>query len=126
LNFINKVNKINFIGVMMISATNELIIQYPKEWVTKVPFESWFIPGIIAIVLFGLRNIIAAILCFIKKTNNSWLMSAIMSGIFFMSIVSQVIILGEWYLATVEFLILSLIQLGISGYAFAGYKKIQY
>ena len=83
------------------------------------------IPGIIAIVVFGLGNIVAAIFSFIKNNNKSWLVSAIMGAIFFVSLVSQVIILGEWYLATVEFLILSLIQLGLSWYTFAGYRKNQ-
>ena len=42
-----------------------------------------------------------------------------------MSIVAQVIILGEWYMATVQFFIFSIIQLGVSGYVFWGYRKIQ-
>lgn len=112
-----------FIGVMMISSNNEIFIEYPKEWLSKVPFENWFIPGIIAIVLFGLGNIIASIFSFRKENSKSWLVSAIMGGIFFISIVAQVIIIGEWYLATVEFLIFSIIQLCLSGYAFTGYRK---
>jgi len=50
-------------------------------------------------------------------------MSAIMGGIFFISLVAQVIILGETYLATVELLILSVIQLCFCGYALVGYRK---
>jgi hypothetical protein len=53
----------------------------------------------------------------------SWFVSAIMGGIFFISIVAQVIILGQWYLATVELLIFSIIQLCLSGYLFAHYKS---
>ena len=112
-----------FIGLMMVISKHGIFIEYPKEWLSKVPFESWVIPGIIAIVLFGLGNIFAAILSFRKENNKSWFLSAIMGGIFFISIVAQVMILGEWYLATVEFLILSLIQLCLSGYTFAYYKR---
>ena len=112
-----------YIGVMMVISNNGIFIEYPKEWLSKVPFESWVIPGIIAIVLFGLGNIIAAIFSFRKENNKSWFVSAIMGGILFISLVAQVIILGEWYLATAEFLILSIIQLCLSGYTFAYYKR---
>lgn len=111
-----------FIGVMMVSSSSKIFSDYPKEWLSKVPFESWFIPGIIAIFIFGLGNIIAAIFSF-TKNKNSWVISAIMGGIFFISIVAQVIILGEWYMPTVEFFIFSVIQLWLSGYAFSSYKK---
>lgn len=111
-------------GVLMIRSSNGIFIDYPKEWLSKVPFESWFIPGIIAIVVFGLGNIIAAIFSFRNENDKSWVWSAIMGGIFFISLVFQVIILGEGYLATIEFLVLSIIQLCLSGYAFAGDRKL--
>jgi len=111
-----------FTGVLMISSTSGIFVQYPKEWLSKVPFESWFIPGIIAIVVFGIGNVIASIWIFKKANNKSWIASALMGGIFFILLVFQVIILGEWYLATVEFMILSIIQLCLSGYAFAWYR----
>ena len=107
----------------MVFSTNGMFIEYPKEWLSKVPFESWVIPGIIAIVLFGLGNIIAAIFSFRKENNRSWFVSALMGGILFISIVVQVIILGQWYLATVELLIFSIIQLCLSGYSFAFIKE---
>ncbi|MBZ9637706.1 hypothetical protein [Clostridium sp. FP1] len=112
-----------FIGIIMVSSRNGIFIEYPKEWLSKVPFESWVTPGIIAIVVFGLGNIISAIFVFRKESNKSWVMSAIMGGIFFMSIVAQVVILGEWYMATVQFLIFSIIQICLSGYVFSGYRK---
>lgn len=112
-----------WVGVMMVSSNYGIFTEYPKEWMSKVPFGSWFIPGIIAIVLFGLGNIIASIFSFRKENSKSWLVSAIMGGIFLISIVAQVILIGEWYLATVEFLIFSVIQLCLSGYTFTGYRK---
>lgn len=111
-----------FIGVMMVSSSSEIFSDYPKEWLSKVPFESWFIPGIIAILIFGLGKIIEAIPSF-RKNKNSWVISAIMGGIFFISIVAQVITLGEWYMVTVEFFIFSIIELWLSRYEFSSYKK---
>ena len=112
-----------FTGVMMICSNNGLFINYPKEWLFKVPFESWVIPGFIVIALFGLGNIVASIFSFRKKNSWSWLMSAMIGGILFISLVAQVIILGEWYLATVEFLIFNIIQLCLSGCVFVGCRK---
>ena len=107
----------------MVNSTYGLFTQYPEEWLSKVPFESWFIPGIIAIVVFALGNVIAAIFSFRKNDTKSWFTSVVMGLIFFISLVSQVIILGKWYMATAEFLIFSIIQLSLSTYAFAGYRK---
>jgi hypothetical protein len=112
-----------FMGVMMINSSNGIFTEYPKEWLSKVPFVSWVIPGIIAITVFGLGNIVSAILCFRKVNNKSWLMSGVMGGIFFISLVAQVIILGEWYMATVQFFVLSIIQLSLCGYVFLGYRN---
>lgn len=112
-----------FIGIMMISSSSGVFTQYPNEWLSKVPFKSWVGPGIIAILIFGLGNIISAVISFRKSSNKPWVMSAIMGGIFFVSIIAQVIILGEWYMATLQFLIFSIIQVCLSGYVFLGYKK---
>ena len=107
----------------MVNSTYGIFTQYPEEWLSKVPFESWFIPGIIAIVVFGLGNIIAAFFGFKKDSNRPWLFSATMGSIFFVSIIFQVIILEEWYLATLEFLIFSMIQISLSIYCFVGYRN---
>ena len=111
-----------YTGVMMVSSKAVFSV-FPSEWLSKVPFESWFIPGIIAIVVFGLGNIMAAFFSFKKNSNRPWLFSALMGGIFFISIFFQVIILGEWYLATLEFLIFSIIQISLSVYCSGSYRK---
>jgi hypothetical protein len=108
---------------MMVNSTYGIFTQYPEEWLSKVPFEGWFIPGVIAIVVFGLGNVIAAIFSFRKNDTKSWFTSVIMGLMFFISLVFQVIILGKWYMATVEFMIFSIIQLYLSGYAFIVYRK---
>lgn len=110
------------IGVMMVSSSEGIFIEYPKEWLSKVPFEGWVTPGIITIVVFGLGNIMAAIFSFRKGNSMSWVVSAVMGGIFIMSLIAQVVILGEMYLATVEFMLLSIIQLCLSGYLFVCYN----
>ncbi len=56
-----------FIGLTMLNTSNGLFSVYPKEWLYRVPFKSFVIPGFIAIVLFGFGNIIAAILSIKKK-----------------------------------------------------------
>lgn len=111
------------IGVSMIGSNSGIFTEYPKEWLSKVPFVSWVAPGIIGILVFGIGNIIAAMFSILGKNNKSWYMSAIMGCIFFVSMVAQVLVLGEAYLATGEFFILSIIQLCLSGYAFSGYRK---
>ncbi|MBU3171505.1 hypothetical protein [Clostridium estertheticum] len=100
-----------YIGGMMISSRGGMFTKYPKEWLPKVPFDNWIVPGIITIVLFGLGNIIAAILSFRKGNSKFWVVSVIMGVLLFISIITQVIVLGEWYMATVEFFILSIGQL---------------
>jgi len=112
-----------YTGVLMLRGYG-IFAEYPKEWLTIVPFESWVIPAIIAIVVFGVGNIISAIFSFIKESNKSWVISAIMGGIFFISLIAQVIILGECYLATVELFIFSVIQLFLCGCAFLKTKAV--
>ncbi len=112
-----------FTGILMIQSSYGVFSQYPKEWLSKLPFESWILPGIMAILIFGLGNIISALLIFRKNGNTSWRISALMGGIFLISIVAQRLVLGEWYMATVQFLILSIIQLSLSGYVFLSNQK---
>jgi len=100
-----------YIGIIMLNTSNELFSVFPEEWLTKVPFKSFVVPGFIAIVLFGFGNIIAAIFSLKKSNKKYWVASAIMGGLLLVSLITQVIVLGEWYMATVEFLLLSIGQL---------------
>ncbi|WP_010530223.1 hypothetical protein [Lentibacillus jeotgali] len=111
-----------WIGVMMINSSAGIFVEYPELWASGLPFNSWVTPGALAIVTFGLGNILAAFFT-MKKGHSSWAVSAIMGGFFCVSLICQVIILGEIYLATIEFLVLSIIQLCLSGYVLLGYKK---
>lgn len=107
-------------GVLMIGGIIEIFREYPKEWLGKVPFTSWVAPGIIAIAVFGLGNVLAAASCFQKAGGKPLTMSAVMGAVFFIGLVAQVLILGDWYIATIEFLLLSVIQLGLCGFAALG------
>lgn len=101
-------------GIMMISSKYGIFAEsFPKEFSHVMPFDSWMIPGIISIIVFGMGNIAAFIFSFIKKENPRRI-SLIMGGILFISIALQVIILREWYLASVEFFILSIVQIALS------------
>lgn len=111
-----------YAGVLMVGS-KAVFSAFPSEWLPKVPFESWLIPGIAAIVVFGLGNIMAAFFSFKKDSDRPWMFSAAMGGIFLVSIILQAIILEEWYLATLEFLILSMIQISLSIYCFVGYRN---
>lgn len=110
-------------GLLMIQSDKGIFTDYPSEWLSKVPFSSWFIPGIVAITFFGLGNIISAIYSFISK--KPWIYSSIMAGILFISLIFQIILLGESYLATGQLLILSVIQLSLSWYVFKSRKLIK-
>lgn len=111
------------LGVKMIHSSSGIFTEYPKEWLSMVPFESWVVPGIIGILVFGLGNIVSALFSFANKSSKSWVMSAVMGWILFISLVAQIIILGEWYMATFQFFIYSIIQICLSGYVFSGYRK---
>jgi membrane protein implicated in regulation of membrane protease activity len=51
-------------------------------------------------------------------------MSTLMGGILLVNMIAQVIMIGEWYMATLQFLILSIIQICLSRYVLLGYKKL--
>lgn len=85
--------------------------EFPQEWLAKVPFNNWFLPGVIAIVIFGLGNFIAGISNFVKSQKHSGIMGIVMGGLLLISIIAQMLIL-DVYLVSVECLIIGIIQLG--------------
>lgn len=114
-----------WLGTQMVTSSSGTIFagEYPESWASNLPFNSWVMPGVLAIVIFGLGNIIAAVFSFRKRHNSSWYASAIMGAIFFFSLIFQRITLEESYIVTNPFLALSVIQLCLSGYVFFGYRK---
>lgn len=90
-------------GTLMVSSV-QVFSEYPPEWAGKLPFDSWLPYGLIAIVVFGLGNLAAAILCFtagirlaaIWSEILSVLLCAIMLGVFVMT--GQTTMPGNMYL----------------------------
>ena len=113
-----------WMGAQMVTLKSGTIFAdgYDDNWAAKLPFDSWVMPGVLAIVIFGLGNIIAAMFTLNKKHSSSWYVSAIMGAVFFLSLIFQLIILNESYIVTGPFLVLSVIQLCLSGYMFFGYS----
>lgn len=110
-------------GIQMIMSSSGIYASYPEEWLTKVPFTSWVTPGIIAIVLFGLGNLAAATSTIIIKSDKAWVISSIMGVIFLLSLIAQIIVLGDCYLATIQLMILSIIQMALSLNVFLYFRK---
>ena len=53
-----------WIGIQMVMLSNGTIFAeaYPENWAERLPFNSWVMPGVLALVIFGLGNILAAYL----------------------------------------------------------------
>ena len=112
-------------GIQMVMLRNGTIFgePYPDSWASKLPFDSWVMPGILAIVIFGVGNVIAAVFSLKYSNNRSWYISGLMGAIFFLGLIVHRIIVGETYIVTNPFLALSVIQLFLSGYVFMGTRK---
>src|SRR6185437_2202520 len=73
-----------WIGAKMVKSSSGIFAEeYPDSWASRLPFDSWVMPGVLAIVIFGLGNIIAAVFTLKIRHNSSWYVSAIMGAIFF-------------------------------------------
>lgn len=102
-------------GMMMLLGTGSFA-SFPQEWLGKVPFNNWIIVAFFTILLFGIGNAVASLYGFMKRENQVFIITIIMGSLFFLCIVTQIILLKEWYLATVEFLFLSVIQIFIGSF----------
>lgn len=100
-------------GIMMIKSEG-IFSEYPKEFMGMFFVEGWTVPGIIIGVLFGIGNLIALILSFLKEDSRIWISSCLMGIILIMVTFVQILITGEWYLASVEFIVLGVIQIILS------------
>lgn len=113
-----------YTGLLMVRSRGGIFLVYPKEWLNKLPFHSWIIPGLIAMFLFGGGNMLASFASFLYESGKSWIISIIMGMLLFLSIIAQVIILDEWYMLTVQVLVLSLFQVAFSLSVFSKLRKI--
>jgi hypothetical protein len=98
-------------GIMMLWSNYGIFKEYPKEWLSKLPFHSWVWPGIIIIVLFGLGNIISASAAFRKNISGTGALTVGMGAALLICLALQRVILGEWYLADIYLLIFGAVQI---------------
>ena len=109
-------------GLIMVSGKWWGDGEWPDVWIGRIPFTSWVWPGVIAIAVYGLGNLIAAYYSF-KKKEKGWIASGVMGIFFFLSLLASLVVLGEWYLATALFLILSVVQMIFTGIAGISYFR---
>ena len=58
-----------WMGTQMVTSKSGTIFAdgYDDNWAAKLPFDSWVMPGVLAMVIFGLGNIIAAVFSLRKE-----------------------------------------------------------
>ncbi|MDQ0228222.1 hypothetical protein [Metabacillus niabensis] len=110
------------IGIMMLLKKG-VFASFPNEWTTYVPFNNWIILALFLIILFGIGNAFASLNGLLKKERKLYNLTMIMSILLMLSTVIQVIVLKEWFLATVEFLFIGLIQILLGLFGINAYKK---
>ncbi|MGB8002000.1 MAG: hypothetical protein WCF60_18155 [Anaerobacillus sp.] len=89
---------------------------FPQEWLDKVPFTSWASIGLIGIIIFGIGNAIAFVYSFKNIGKKIDLLTVIMGIILLLTLVTQRFLLQEWYLATMELMVVSLIQIMLGSF----------
>ncbi len=120
-NIVNSYNLLLSLGAFYVGVSMFLergvFATFPPEWIGKVPFNNWASLALFGIIIFGFGNAVASIYGFIKKDKNIFIITITMGALFFTCTVIPTFLLGEWYLPTGAFLILSLIQilLGLVG-----------
>ena len=107
-----------FTCIMMITGK---IGEYPVEWLSKVPFNNWFYPGIIGIILYGFGNLCASYL--ILRNKKGLILSGFMGMLLLISILLSIKILGAIYLVTLEVILLSLVQIILGVLSLIFYAK---
>lgn len=88
--------------------------EYPSEWLTKLPFTSWVLPGF-AILLLGLSHLFVAGICLFQSRSIVARLTLLMGSFLIVSGILSIMILGEPYLATVELILLGSIHLVLGG-----------
>ena len=88
--------------------------EYPREWLSKLPFTSWVLPGF-AILLLGLSHLFVAGICLFQSRSIVARLTLLMGSFLIVSGILSIMILGETYLATVELILLGSIDLVLGG-----------
>ena len=103
-----------YLGFSMISGIYDT---FPQEWIGKIPFNSWSSLALFGMIVFGIGNGIAAIYGFIMK-DKVFIMTFTMGVVFFFTTVISTKLVGEWYLITSQFLLVSIIQISLGLFGF--------
>lgn len=112
-----------YMGRELVCMKHGVFHVFTHEWLPKLSFDDWIWSGIAAFLLFGVCNMVASLLCFIKQNHLSWSLSAALGSILYIILVLQVLITGVWQLSTVVFFSLSIMQMFLSRIVYLGYKK---
>ena len=88
--------------------------EYPREWLTKLPFTSWVLPGF-AILLLGLSHLFVAGIGLFQSRSIVARLTLLMGSFLIVSGILSIMVLGETYLATVELILLGSIHLVLGG-----------
>ena len=78
--------------------------EYPREWLTKLPFTSWVLPGF-AILLLGLSHLFVAGIGLFQSRSIVARLTLLMGSFLIVSGILSIMVLGETYLATVELIL---------------------
>lgn len=100
-------------GILMVSAT-QVFSSYPSDWLGKLPFDSWMPYGVIAIVVFGLGNLLAAMLCLVNKLRIAAIWSGILGILLCAIMLGTFVITGHTYMPGNMMLIAGALQLVLS------------
>lgn len=100
-----------YLGSGILRAGQESLVEYPRQWLAVLPVQDGYIPGILVILIFGIGNMTASLLCFLKKNGFSWYLSAAMGGIMYLIMIVLVWMTGDWHLSTVACFASSIAQI---------------
>ncbi len=107
-----------FLALLFIYVGAQVILgrlgEYPREWLTKLPFTSWVLPGF-AILLLGLSHLFVAGICLFQSRSIVARLTLLMGSFLIVSGILSIMVLGETYLATVELILLGSIHLVLGG-----------
>lgn len=92
---------------------------FPAEWIGVMPFTNWESLAIFGIIAFGIGNAVASAYGFLKKDKKIFMATIFMGVLLLLCAFSPVLLVGEWYLPTIQFLLAGSIQiiLGLLGLA---------
>ncbi|SHG61628.1 hypothetical protein [Ornithinibacillus halophilus] len=119
---ISSYNLLLFLGAFYVGALlllgEGVFGSFPPEWIGKMPFNSWATIAIFGMSVFGIGNAVVSIYGFKKNGGKKfYIVTVVMGLLLFLSSVSPVILLGEWYLPLAQLCLVSVIQilLGLFG-----------